>query len=156
MRDRAAGDCRRRWSCRRWRRWRWWGGGSRGGRRVGTSCWTRIGRGRSRSCWGRGSHGSGRWGGRGGAGGGGWRGRGGGGGPWEGGWGGGGGGGGVGWGPPAALGGRVSGRVLRPWRYRVMGGHLGLPDDTWSFVVQVAGLVTAFFMGLAGGRRRWS
>jgi hypothetical protein len=58
--------------------------------------------------------------------------------------------------PPDALAGRVPGRVLRPWRYRVMGGKLGLPDDTWSLAVQVAGLVTAFFMGLVGGRRRWS
>lgn len=40
--------------------------------------------------------------------------------------------------------------TLRPWKYRVMRGALGLTDDIWSFVVQIAGMVLCLLIGLLG------
>jgi hypothetical protein len=38
--------------------------------------------------------------------------------------------------------------VLRPWKYRTMGGALGLSDDGWAVVAQTLGLAAAFCLGL--------
>jgi hypothetical protein len=44
--------------------------------------------------------------------------------------------------------------VLRPGKFRMMGGRLGYSDDAWSLIIQIAGLVIAFFLGAMTGPRR--
>lgn len=54
--------------------------------------------------------------------------------------------------PDAMTAGQPEG-ILRPWKYRMMGGRLGYSDDAWSLIVQLAGLGVAFVVGLASLRR---
>ena len=44
--------------------------------------------------------------------------------------------------------------VLRPWKFRMMKGTLGMSDDLWSLVIQIVGVFFAFRVGLLGGRKR--
>jgi hypothetical protein len=39
-------------------------------------------------------------------------------------------------------------RVLRPWKYRALGGGLGISDDAFSLIVELLGLVLAFILGV--------
>ena len=48
---------------------------------------------------------------------------------------------------PSALAAATPEQVLRPWKFRMMKGRLGLSDGNWSAVIQLAGLVIAFLMG---------
>jgi len=56
---------------------------------------------------------------------------------------------------PEALAAGLPDQILRPWNYSVMHGLFGLNDDKWSWVVQIAGISTAFLFGLLPGRRRY-
>jgi hypothetical protein len=49
---------------------------------------------------------------------------------------------------PDAMAASQPARVLYPWRYRIMANAMGCSDGEWSLIVQLAGLVTAFLIGL--------
>lgn len=49
---------------------------------------------------------------------------------------------------PDTMAARLPDRILRPWKYRMMKGLLGYPDDIWSFIVQLVGFAIAFLVGL--------
>jgi hypothetical protein len=49
---------------------------------------------------------------------------------------------------PSVLAANMSDAALRPWRYRLLGGALGLSDDMWSLVLQIVGFCIAFLIGL--------
>jgi hypothetical protein len=49
---------------------------------------------------------------------------------------------------PDTLAAALPDQVLHPWNYRVMHNRLGFSDGAWSLVVQIAGFVIAFALGL--------
>lgn len=57
---------------------------------------------------------------------------------------------------PDALAAAVPEQTLRPWRYRVMNGRLGMDDDTWSLCGQTLSLAVALLVGRCLLRRRSS
>lgn len=55
---------------------------------------------------------------------------------------------------PDELAAGLSEHVLRPWKYRVAGGRLGISDDVLSLLVQLLGFLIAFVVGLVWPRNR--
>src|SRR5262249_54958051 len=54
---------------------------------------------------------------------------------------------------PDVLAAGVSEQILRPWKFRMMREWLGISDDHWSLIMQIAGFVIAFIMGFRSRRR---
>ncbi len=45
-------------------------------------------------------------------------------------------------------------QTLRPWKYSVMSGILGLSDSVWSLIVQIMRAILALLLGISFGRKR--